>query len=133
MSTWKWQWRMIVRGWFRESWIDATPALRDEIFAAWLDLHRGWQERGCRLILTMDDVSAVGRTTDARANFYSVWEIPGPEVVRELLTPVWDEEGTGSLRLAEYFALETVVGKPILTMESALGGALQATAPERQA
>lgn len=132
MSTWNWQWRMIVRGWFRDSWIDATPALRDEIFETWLDVHRRWQALGCRLVMTMDDVSGVGRSSGARCNFYSVWEIPGPEIVRELLEPVWDEYGKESLRLAEYFVLETVVGKPILTMETALGGPLAATPPSRQ-
>lgn len=133
MDQWTWRWRLIVRGWFRESWIDAAPALRDEIFSMWIEVHRRWQEAGCRLVMTMDDMSSVGRTHGARANFYSVWEIPGPEVVRELLAPVWDEEGRERLRLAEYFALEVITGKPILTMESDLGGPVQATAPERRA
>ena len=124
-----WRWRMIVRGWFRESWIDASPTRRDEIFAAWIDVHRGWQAKGCRLILTMDDISAVGRPAGSRCNFYSVWEIPEPGIVRELLEPIWDENGEASLRLAEYFVLETVVGKPILTMERDLGGPQPATPP----
>lgn len=123
---------MIVRGWFRETWIDASPPLRDEIFDAWLDVHRRWQDLGCRLVLTMDDISAVGRPAGARCNFYSVWEIPNPEVVRALLEPMWDESGQESLRLAEYFVLETVVGKPILTMETELGGPLRATAPVKR-
>ena len=132
MSEWTWQWRMIVRGWFRESWIDATPNRREEIFAAWLDVHRRWQALGCRLILTMDDVSVVGRPTGSHCNFYSVWEIPRPDVIRDLLEPVWDEHGREPVRLAEYFSLETVVGKPILTMETELGGALLATPPGKQ-
>ena len=49
--------------------------------------------------------------------------------MRDLLEPVWDEHGQEPVRLAEYFSLETVVGKPILTMETELGGALLATAP----
>ena len=125
----QWRWRMIVRGWFRESWIDASPEKRDEIFAAWIDVHRRWQTKGCRLIMTMDDISTVGHTPGTRCNFYSVWEIPEPAIVRELLNPVWDEDGVEQTRLAEYFALETVVGKPILTMERELGGPQTATAP----
>lgn len=117
-----WKWRMVVRGWFRESWIDASAELRARIFAEWIDVHRGWLERGCRLILTMDDTTAVGRIDGSRCNFYTVWEIPEPGVVRELLAPIWDEKAERPLRLAEYFTVETVVGKPVITMELALGG-----------
>lgn len=128
-TTVPWRWRMIVHGTFREAWIDATPELRDAIFVAWLDVHRSWQERGCRLILTMDDTSVVGQPQPGGANFYTVWEIPEPSIVRELLDPVWDELADLPLRLAEYFALRVTVGKPIITMESELGGPQQATAP----
>jgi hypothetical protein len=124
-----WRWRMIVRGTFRESWIDATPEKRDEIFEAWLDVHRGWQARGCRMIATMDDISAVGTPQPGGANFYTIWEIPDPSIVRELLQPVWDEPGELPLRLAEYFTLHATVGKPIITMELQLGGPQQATPP----
>ena len=125
----EWRWRMIVRGWFRESWIDASQTRRDEIFRTWIDVHQRWQTKDCRLILTMDDISSVGQTPGTRCNFYTVWEIPDPAIVRELLNPIWDEEGIEPLRLAEYFAIETVVGKPILTMETQLGGPQTATAP----
>lgn len=118
---------MVVRGWFRESWIDASTERREEVFAAWIDVHRGWMDRGCRLILTMDDTSAVGRVSESRCNFYTVWEIPDPAVVRELLAPIWDEKAETPLRLAEYFALETFVGKPVVTMERELGGTHAAT------
>jgi hypothetical protein len=118
---------MVVRGWFRDSWIDATPELRKEIFAAWIDIHKSWIAKGCRLIFTMDDTGAVGRTSESRCNFYTVWEIPDAALVRELLALVWDEKADTPLRLAKYFALETVIGKPIATMERELDGTHAAT------
>jgi hypothetical protein len=129
MTARPWHWRMIVHGTFRESWIDALPEKRDTIFAAWLALHREWQTRGCRLIATMDDLSVVGAPQPGGANFYTVWEIPDPSIVKELLEPVWDEHGELPLRLAEYFTLRTTIGKPIVTMEQQLGGPQQATPP----
>lgn len=58
---------MIVRGSFRESWIDASPAKREVIFAASIDIHRGWLAKDCPLIFTMDDTGAVGRVEDLAA------------------------------------------------------------------
>jgi hypothetical protein len=127
MSEPRWRWRMIIQGSFREAWIDATPELREEIFAAWIAIHHEWQEKGCRLIVTMDDVTVVGRASTSRPNFYAVWEIPEPGMVRDLLTPFWDEDGERPLRLSGYFSLEAILGKPIITMEQQLGGPTRAT------
>jgi hypothetical protein len=123
----QWRWRMIIQGTFREAWIDASPELRDEVFAAWIDVHHEWQAKGCRLIVTMDDVTMVGRSSSNRSNFYALWEIPEPGMVRELLSPFWDEAGERSLRLSGYFSLEAILGKPIITMEQQLGGPTRAT------
>ena len=132
-STSPWRWRMIVHGTFRETWIDAPPELRAAIFAAWLDLHRDWQARGCQLVATMDDTSVVGQPQPGGANFYTIWEIPDPSIIKELLDPAWDEQADLPVRLANYFALRVTVGKPIITMEHELGGPQQATPPDAPA
>jgi hypothetical protein len=48
-------------------------------------------------------------------------------MVRDLLTPFWDEDGERPLRLSGYFSLEAILGKPIITMEQQLGGPTRAT------
>jgi hypothetical protein len=121
---------MIVAGTFSDRWIGASQELRAEIFEMWIAVHRLWQERGCRLIATMDEANVAGRPDGTRANFFTVWEIPDPTLVRELLEMVWDEYGERPLRLAEYFSLTASVGKPIVTMELDLGGPQRATAPQ---
>ena len=75
-------------------------------------------------IATVDDeLSMVGQPGSRLWNFYSLWEIPEPGIVYDLLNFFRTEE-TGKLRLDKYFRFETVVGKPIVSMEKALLGGL---------
>lgn len=122
-----WTWRMLVRGTFTEAWVAATPALREAIFDAWIAQHERWQRAGCTLVVTIDDLEHVANPGIGEWNFYSVWEIPTPVLIYDLLSPFWDEEGTEELRLSEYFSLSVVLGKPIISMERRLGGVHAAT------
>jgi hypothetical protein len=127
-----WAWRMVVRGSFSRAWIEAGEAERRKVFDAWTGAHSAWQAIGCRLIFTMDDVLKTGQQPDGSSNFYTVWEIPDPSVVHELTAPFLHEEGAGAVKLSRYFALDIAIGKPIVSMENALGGpqpATPATAP----
>lgn len=127
MSTPVTVWRMIVRGAFQDPWSTATQQEKNDVFEAWIAIHREWQERGCRLVATLDDeVSMVGQPGARLWNFYSIWEIPSPELTKELLDPFRTED-PGSIRLDRYFRFELVVGGPITSMERALGGPLRAT------
>ena len=122
-------WRMIVRGAFQDAWSTATQQEKDDVFHAWIDIHREWQERGCTLVATLDDeLNLVGQPGARLWNFYSLWEIPGPQVTLELLNPFRTEDPE-RIRLDRYFRFELVVGTPISSMERALGGPVQATAP----
>jgi hypothetical protein len=122
-------WRMIVRGAFQDAWSTATQAEKDEVFHAWIDIHREWQERGCRLVATLDDeLNMVGQPGARLWNFYSLWEIPSPTITLELLNPFRTEDPE-RIRLDRYFRFELVVGTPIVSMERALGGPVAATAP----
>lgn len=122
-------WRMIVRGAFQDAWSTATQAEKDDVFHAWIDIHREWQELGCRLVGTLDDeLSMVGQPGARLWNFYSLWEIPSPGITLQLLNPFRTEE-PGRIRLDRYFRFELVVGPPIVSMERALGGPVPATGP----
>jgi hypothetical protein len=118
---------MVVRGTFSQAWIEAGEAERREVFEAWTGAHRAWQEMGCRLIFTMDDVLKTGQQLDGSSNFYTVWEIPDPSVLHELTAPFGRESGPGGVPLGRYFALDVAIGKPIVSMEKALGGPHRAT------
>jgi hypothetical protein len=108
---------MIVRGGFQDAWSIAPQTEKNEVFSKWLSVQRGWLELGCRLIATLDDeLNMVGQPRGRMWNFYSLWEIPDPGVVYDLLNPFRTEED-GEIRLDRYFSIETVVGKPIMSLE----------------
>src|ERR1700738_921047 len=100
-----WAWRMIVRGAFQEAWSTATQEEKDRVFFYWIDVHRRWQELGCRLITTLDDeLSMVGQPGGGLWNFYSMWEIPDPAVVYELLN-FFRSEDPDEIRLDRFLRL----------------------------
>ena len=122
-----WPWRMIVRGGFREGWMLAPQEEKNEVFHAWVAAHERWKEMGCRLLATLDDeLNMVGQPGARLWNFYSVWEIPEPSIVYDLLN-LFRVEEPGTIRLDKYFSIETVVGKPVVTLERRLGWPEQAT------
>ena len=119
-----WPWRLIVRGAFQDGWSLADQAEKDQVFREWIAIHKEWQALGCRLLATVDDeLSMVGQPGGRLWNFYSLWEIPEPGIVYDLLNFFRVEE-SGRLRLDKYFRFETVVGKPIVSMEKALLGGI---------
>lgn len=119
-----WPWRLIVRGAFQDGWSLADQAEKDQVFKEWIEIHKEWQGLGCRLIATVDDeLSMVGQPGSRLWNFYSLWEIPEPGIVYDLLN-FFRTEQPGKLRLDKYFRFETVVGKPIVSMEKALLGGI---------
>jgi hypothetical protein len=111
---------MIVRGGFQDAWSTAPQTEKNEVFAAWIAVQKGWVDHGCRLVSTLDDeLNMAGQPRGRQWNFYSLWEIPDPGVVYDLLNP-FRTELEGEIRLDRYFSIETVVGKPILSLERAL-------------
>lgn len=119
-----WPWRLIVRGAFQDGWSLADQAEKDQVFKEWIEIHKEWQALGCRLIATVDDeLSMVGQPGGRLWNFYSLWEIPEPGIVYDLLN-FFRTEQPGKLRLDKYFRFETLVGKPIVSMEKALLGGI---------
>lgn len=115
---------MIVRGAFQDGWSLADQAEKNQVFQEWITIHKEWQALGCRLIATMDDeLSMAGQPGGRLWNFYSLWEIPEPGIVYDLLNFFRTEE-PGKLRLDKYFRFETLVGKPIVSMEKALLGSI---------
>jgi hypothetical protein len=123
-----WPWRLIVRGAFQDGWSLADQAEKNEVFGTWIEIHREWEKLGCKLIATVDDeLSMVGQPGGRLWNFYSLWEIPEPGIVYDLLTMFRVEE-PGRIRIDRYFRFETVVGKPIVSMERALLGGIAGTA-----
>jgi len=124
-----WPWRLIVRGAFQDGWSLAPQVEKDQVFHEWIEIHKEWQARGCRLIATVDDeLNMVGQPAGRLWNFYSLWEIPDPGIVYDLLNYFRTEE-EGRLRLDKYFRFETLVGKPIVSMEKALLGAIAGQRP----
>lgn len=120
-------WRMIVRGAFQDAWSTATQQEKDDVFRTWVEIHKDWQAKGCRLVATLDDeLNMVGQPGGRLWNFYSIWEIPSPEITLELLNPFRTED-TSVIRLDRFFRFELVVGHPIGSLERALGGPQQAT------
>jgi len=117
---------MIVRGAFQDAWSTASQDEKNQVFHAWIETHRRWQELGCRLIVSIDDeLNMVGQPGARLWNFYSVWEIPDPALTYDLLN-LFRIEDPGAIRLDRYFRVETVVGKPIVSLERELGGPVQA-------
>ena len=100
---------------------------KNEVFQAWVAAHEQWKELGCRLIATLDDeLNMVGQPAARLWNFYSVWEIPEPSIVYDLLN-LFRVEDPEVIRLDRYFAIETVVGKPVVSLERRLGWPVQAS------
>jgi hypothetical protein len=119
---------MIVRGAFLDAWSNAEQAEKDGVFEALKDAYARWVDLGCTMIVTLDDeLSMVGQPGARLWNFYSLWEIPEPGIVYDLLN-LFRREEAGAIRLDRYFRLETVVGKPIVGIERAVG-LTPATAP----
>jgi len=122
-----WPWRLIVRGAFQDGWSLAPQTEKNQVFSEWIAIHEEWKALGCRLITTLDDeLSMVGQPGARLWNFYSVWEIPDPGLVYDLLN-FFRTEQEGKLRLDKYFRFETLVGKPIVSMEKALLGGIAGT------
>lgn len=122
-----WPWRLIVRGGFRSGWLLATQAEKNEVFQSWIKVHEQWKQMGCRLLATLDDeLSMVGEPGARVWNFYSVWEIPEPSIVYDLLN-LFRLEDPDVVRLDRYFSIETVVGKPVVSLERHLGWPQQAS------
>jgi hypothetical protein len=118
---------MIVRGGFRDGWTMAPQEEKNDVFQAWVGVHERWKELGCRLIATLDDeLNMVGQPAARLWNFYSVWEIPDPSIVYDLLN-LFRVEDPAVIRLDRYFSIETVVGKPVVTLERRLGWPVQAS------
>ena len=120
-GSYPWPWRMIVRGAFQDAWSVAEQSEKNEVFQALKDAYASWVDRGCSLVATLDDeLSMVGQPGSRLWNFYSIWEIPDPAVVYELMND-FRVEDPSAIRLDRYFRLETVVGKPIVGIEHAVG------------
>lgn len=120
-TTYPWPWRMIVRGAFQDAWSVADQTEKNEVFAALKSAYGSWIDLGCTLVATLDDeLSMVGQPGARIWNFYSIWEIPDPAVVYELMN-VFRVEDPDVIRLDRYFKLETVVGKPIVGIERVVG------------
>jgi hypothetical protein len=116
-----WPWRMIVRGAFQDGWSNADQDEKNEVFQALKEAYATWVGHGCTMIATLDDeLSMVGQPGARLWNFYSIWEIPEPGIVYDLLN-LFRREEAGVIRLDKYFRLETVVGKPIVGIERAVG------------
>lgn len=93
---------------------------KNAVFQAWIQAQRGWLDHGCRLIATLDDeLNMAGQPRGRLWNFYSLWEIPSPDIVYDLLN-VFRTESEGAIRLDRYFSVETVVGKPVMSLERAV-------------
>jgi hypothetical protein len=120
---------MLVRGAFQDGWSLAPQDEKNEVFREWIDAHRRWGDAGCRLIATLDDeLNLVGQPGSKGWNFYSLWEVPGPDVTYDLLNEFRSSDPS-RMRLDRYFRLETVVGKPIVGLERGVGGPQQASGP----
>ena len=124
-----WPWRMLVRGGFQDGWSLAPQTEKNEVFREWIAAHARWSEMGCRLIATLDDeLNLVGQPGGKLWNFYSVWEVPGPDLTYDLLNEFRSSDPE-RLRLDKYLRMETVVGKPIVGLERGLGGPTLASGP----
>jgi hypothetical protein len=120
-----WPWRMLLSGNFETAWRTAAHEEREQAYVRLITLHRRWQNMGARLICTIDNLGNAGQPPAGEANFYSVWEIPSPAIVQELIDPFW--HGDGDLPLTAHFSVRLTVGKPIISMERDLGGTETAT------
>lgn len=125
-----WPWRMIVRGAFQDGWLLASQEEKNEVFRQWIQAHARWKQHGCRLIATLDDeLNLVGAPGQKGANFYSIWEIPSPDVTYDLLNEFRAQGDADRIRLDKYLRLETIVGKPIVGLERGVGGPQMASGP----
>ena len=120
-ETYPWPWRMIVRGAFQDAWSTADQSEKNDVFQALKLAYARWCELGCTMVATLDDeLSMVGQPGSRQWIFYSIWEIPDPAVVYELMNE-FRVEDPSVIRLDRYFKLETVVGKPIVGIEHVVG------------
>ena len=121
MTARPWPWRMIVRGAFLDAWSNAEQDVKNRVFDELKTAYAQWVNLGCTMVATLDDeLSMVGQPGARLWNFYSLWEIPEPSIVYDLLN-LFRREEAGAIRLDKYFRLETVVGKPIVGIERAVG------------
>jgi hypothetical protein len=112
---------MIVRGAFQDAWSVADQNEKNAVFQALKEAYQQWTALDCTLVATLDDeLSMVGQPGARLWNFYSIWEIPDPAVVYELMN-LFRVEDPAVIRLDRYFRLEAVVGKPIVGVERAVG------------
>ena len=91
MTEMPWSWRLMIRGSFTDRWRAATEEERAAVFDSWIIVHKAWQKAGCRLIVTIDDLTLVGTPNAGEWNFYAVWEIPTPDpktMLPKLLTVI---------------------------------------------
>jgi hypothetical protein len=120
---------MLVRGGFQDGWSLAPQEEKNAVFKAWIEAHKRWGEHGCRLIATLDDeLNLVGQPGGKLWNFYSVWEVPSPDITYDLLNEFRSPDAD-RIRLDTYLRLETVVGKPIVGLERGVGGPQLASGP----
>ena len=114
-------WRAILMGAFQEGWLLADQAEKDKVFKYWIDTQKKWKTHDCRLICAIDnELLLVGEAPVGTYNFYQVWEIPEPSVVKDLLD-YFRYPKDGGPRLDRYFRFQAVIGNPIETMDEALG------------
>ena len=114
-------WRAIVRGAFLTGWTDAPQTEKDSVFKEYLDIHQRWvSEFGVKFITSLDDeLMMVGSPGGRMWNFYEVYEIPDPAIVKKMLD-LFRYPPDGHMRLDKYFRLEVVVGHPIGSLERIL-------------
>lgn len=115
-----WPWRVLLSGTFEPAWRSAAHEEREQAYRKLITLHRNWQAIGARLLCTLDNLGTAGQPASGDANFHSVWEIPTPAIIHELIDPFW--HGDGDLPLTAHFSIRLTVGKPIVSMERDLGG-----------
>lgn len=125
----RWPWRLMVRGAFQDGWCQASDEERQRVFVEWIEAHKLWQEMGCRLIATVDDEANMTGTPGGRMwNFHTIWEIPDPRLVYDLLKIMRVTQPSG-MRFDRYFRFEAIVSKPIIGLERGLGGTAKARTP----
>jgi hypothetical protein len=75
-----------------------------------------------KFIATLDnELLVVGPPGTREANFYEVYEVPDPAVVKKMLD-AYRYPKEGRLRLDKYFRFEAVIGHPIGSLERAMAG-----------
>jgi hypothetical protein len=112
-------WVMLLKGAFQDGWLLCGQAEKDRVFDYWISCLSHWPERGVHFICSLDsEMLHVGEAVDGSWNFYVVFEVPGPEVCRELLDFFRYPKDDGP-RLDKYFRFEVVLGNPISSVDAA--------------